>query len=90
LAALDGVALIEPAGAFYAFPRISDVEDSAALATSILRHTGVALAPGSAFGPGGEGHLRLCFAASEPTLREALLRLRDGWGQPQVGSVLQV
>jgi bifunctional pyridoxal-dependent enzyme with beta-cystathionase and maltose regulon repressor activities len=35
----------------------------------------VGLAPGNAFGPAGEGHLRLCFAASLPKLTEALDRL---------------
>ena len=76
LAGLPGVSLMEPAGAFYAFPRISGADDSAALATTLLRKTGVALAPGSAFGDGGEGHLRLCFAASERTLTDALSRIR--------------
>jgi aspartate/methionine/tyrosine aminotransferase len=75
-AEIPGVSLAEPAGAFYAFPRIEGVTDSARLATSILREVGVALAPGSAFGPGGEGHLRLCFASSRATLSEALDRLR--------------
>jgi aspartate/methionine/tyrosine aminotransferase len=77
LADLPGVWLMEPAGAFYAFPRISGADDSAALATTLLRKTGVALAPGSAFGDGGEGHLRLCFAASERTLTDALSRIRQ-------------
>ena len=36
--------------------------------------TGVGLAPGAAFGAGGEGHLRLCFAATLPTLERALDR----------------
>jgi aspartate/methionine/tyrosine aminotransferase len=35
----------------------------------------VGLAPGSAFGPGGEGHLRLCFAASTERLSQAMDRL---------------
>jgi aspartate/methionine/tyrosine aminotransferase len=42
----------------------------------LLRETGVALAPGSAFGAGGEGYVRLCFASSEDTLARALDRLR--------------
>jgi aspartate/methionine/tyrosine aminotransferase len=72
---LPGLSLTEPVGAFYAFPRLEG-ENSSALAVSLLRKTGVALAPGSAFGAGGEGHLRLCFAASEPTITTALARLR--------------
>ena len=44
-------------------------------AASLLRATGVAIAPGTAFGPSGEGFIRLCFAASEATITEALVRL---------------
>jgi aspartate/methionine/tyrosine aminotransferase len=38
----------------------------------------VAVAPGSAFGAGGEGYLRLCFAQSAERLQRALGRLADG------------
>jgi aspartate/methionine/tyrosine aminotransferase len=79
LGALAGVTLPEPEGAFYAFPRVEGLGDSASLALELLRGSGVALAPGSAFGPGGEGHLRLCFAASETTLGEALARIQSFW-----------
>jgi aspartate aminotransferase len=78
LANLPGVWLPEPAGGFYAFPKVEGLEDSMAGALDLLRETGVALAPGSAFGEGGEGHLRLCFAGSEAVLVPALQRLR-GW-----------
>jgi aspartate/methionine/tyrosine aminotransferase len=76
LTGIPGVSLPDPEGAFYAFPAIDRCVDSSALAREILRATGVALAPGSAFGPSGEGHVRLCFAASESTITEALGRLR--------------
>ena len=76
LAAMPGVSLPEIEGAFYAFPAIDGLTDSAALAERLVRETGVALAPGAAFGEGGEGHVRLCFAASEDLLAEALARLR--------------
>jgi aspartate/methionine/tyrosine aminotransferase len=79
LAKLGGVSVPEPEGAFYAFARVQGLEDSAAFALALLRSSGVALAPGSAFGPGGEGHLRLCFAASEATLEEALARITASW-----------
>ena len=72
---IRGVSLPEPEGAFYAFPRIEGLENSASFALDLLRRTGVALAPGSAFGSTGEGHLRLCFAASEETLMRALSAL---------------
>jgi aspartate aminotransferase len=52
------------------------MQDSLAEALRILEAANVGLAPGSAFGPGGEGHLRLCFAASPARLAEAMERLR--------------
>jgi aspartate aminotransferase len=75
LAAMPGFEVSPPAGAFYAFPRVEGLTDSAAFAMTLLRETGVALAPGSAFGAGGEGHVRLCFAASEAMLTDALERI---------------
>jgi aspartate/methionine/tyrosine aminotransferase len=76
LGALPGVSLATPEGGFYAFMQVEGLTDSSALALSLLREAGVALAPGSAFGPSGEGYLRMCFAASEATLTPALARIR--------------
>jgi aspartate/methionine/tyrosine aminotransferase len=70
------VRLEAPRGSFFAFFTVAGVTESATFALDILRETGVALAPGSAFGPGGEEYLRLCFASSENTMAEALDRLR--------------
>jgi aspartate/methionine/tyrosine aminotransferase len=77
LAALPRVSLARPAGAFYAFFRVEGIDDSLAFAKRILAETGVGLAPGSAFGPGGEGHLRLCFAGSPAHMARGLDRLRQ-------------
>lgn len=77
LAAIPGVSVPEPDGAFYAFPRIDGLADSIAFTADLLQQTGVALAPGVAFGADGEGHVRLCFAATEQTLATALSRFRD-------------
>jgi aspartate aminotransferase len=49
--------------------------DSLAFAKEILRRCKVGLAPGAAFGPAGEGSLRLCFASAPERLREAIERL---------------
>ena len=76
LAAMPRVRVARPAGSFYCFFRVDGVDDSLGFAKTILTGTGVGLAPGSAFGPGGEGHLRLCFAGSAGRLGEALERLR--------------
>jgi aspartate/methionine/tyrosine aminotransferase len=76
LSAIDGVRVHPPSGGIFAFFTVEGVTDSASFALDLLRQTGVALAPGSAFGPGGESHLRLCFASSEATIAESLVRLR--------------
>jgi aspartate aminotransferase len=65
-----------PEGAFYAFFRVAGVEDSLAFAKELLHRTKVGLAPGSAFGPMGEGYLRLCFARDPAQVAEAVERLR--------------
>ena len=72
---LNRVQLAPPEGAFYAFIKVDGVTDSVAFAKEILAKTKVGLAPGAAFGLGGEGHLRLCFAASADRLEPALERL---------------
>ncbi len=78
LAGLNGVRFTPPQGAFYAFIGVEGVSDSVSLAKRLVVDHGVAVAPGAAFGEAGEGHLRLCFAHSEPTLLRAMDRLRTG------------
>ena len=75
--AIPHVSLPPPRGAFYAFMEIEGLTDSAAFAERLVGETGVALAPGAAFGPGGEGYLRLCFASSEEILQMALARFDE-------------
>jgi aspartate/methionine/tyrosine aminotransferase len=69
------VDLPPPPGAFYAFFRVAGIEDSRALALRLIDEANVGLAPGSAFGPGGPAHLRLCFARRAEDLEEAVRRL---------------
>lgn len=76
---IPGVSVPEPDGAFYVFPRLDGLTDSFAFCQWLVRTRQVGFAPGSAFGRGGEGHIRLCFAVDEPTLREALERFEEGW-----------
>ena len=80
LSAFPRVRLARPRAAFYAFFAVEGLADSLAFAKDILERTGVGLAPGSAFGPGGEGHLRLCFASSTERLSRALDRLEPALG----------
>jgi aspartate aminotransferase len=72
---LPGVTVPEPQGAFYVFPRIDGVADSFAFCRRLLSEERVGLAPGSAFGTGGEGSVRICYAADRAVLEEALERL---------------
>jgi aspartate/methionine/tyrosine aminotransferase len=74
LNAIPGVSLADPEGGFYAFFRIECLTDSTAFTRALLHHTGLALAPGVAFGDSGEGWVRLCFAARETTIADALER----------------
>ena len=80
LRSLPRVHMPMPDAAFYAFFRVEGVNDSLALARQIVNEAGVGLAPGIAFGPEGEGWLRLCFAASLPKLGDALDRLAKQLG----------
>jgi aspartate/methionine/tyrosine aminotransferase len=65
----------KPEGAFYLFPRIEGLEDSFSFAMNLLRETRVAVAPGMAFGNGGEGAVRICYAADMDILEEAMARI---------------
>jgi len=74
------VRVAAPEGAFYAFARVDGMTDSLAFAKEVLSRCKVGLAPGAAFGLGGEGHLRLCFASAPARLAEALERLEPMLG----------
>jgi aspartate/methionine/tyrosine aminotransferase len=76
LNAIDGITCQEPAGAFYAFPRVAGLGLPAArLADLLLADAGVACLPGTAFGGHGEGYLRLSYANTVDNLRRALARI---------------
>ena len=65
-----------PRGTFYAFPKVPDVGmDSMEFAKYILETARVAVVPGSAFGPSGEGFLRASFSTSYENLVEAADRM---------------
>jgi aspartate aminotransferase len=72
---MPGLTLPEPDGAFYVFPRVDGLDDSFAFCRRLLVEQRVGLAPGSAFGAGGEGSIRLCYAAERSILEQALERL---------------
>jgi hypothetical protein len=75
LGGIPGLSVPYPDGAFYLFPRIDGLGDSFEFCRRLLEETRVGLAPGSAFGEGGEGSVRLCYAAEPSILEPALERL---------------
>lgn len=70
-----GVSIPDPEGAFYLFPRIEGLTDSFDFCKRLLEETQVGLAPGVAFGAGGEGSVRICYAAQPEILKPAMERL---------------
>jgi aminotransferase len=71
-----GLRTFEPRGAFYAFPQITSTGmDSETFAQRLLVEERVAVVPGNAFGPSGEGHVRACYATSYEQLEDALERI---------------
>jgi aminotransferase len=71
-----GLACHLPAGAFYAFPAIGATGLPAQeFATRLLHEARVALVPGDAFGPGGEGHVRCAYATGLTQIEQAIERI---------------
>jgi aminotransferase len=71
-----GLSTFEPKGAFYAFPNIqASGMDDETFAEKLLREEQVAVVPGNAFGPGGDGFVRACYATSYEKIEEALRRM---------------
>lgn len=78
LAGVDGIAYRAPTATFYAFFSVEGVKDSVEFAKLLVRESGVAIAPGAAFGNGFEGWFRLCFAQDPKLLAIGLERVRAG------------
>jgi len=83
---IEGVTCLEPEGAFYAFPNFSAylgktgpdgvIANDLDLAAFLLKHCGVALVPGSAFG--APGYARLSYATSDEKIKDGIERIRCG------------
>jgi aminotransferase len=65
----------KPEGAYYAFPKFAKDVDDYEIAVRLIREAKVAVVPGSAFGLGGENHIRISFGGDEKELREGMQRL---------------
>lgn len=73
---IRGFSCLCPKGAFYVFPSIKDFHmTSREAAEYILEQTHVVTAPGDAFGPDGEGYIRICYASKHEDIEEALRRM---------------
>jgi aminotransferase len=71
-----GLPTFEPRGAFYTFPMISSTGmTSDEFTEALIQEEAVAVVPGNAFGPSGEGHVRACYATSYEKIEEALERI---------------
>ena len=77
LGQLPGVRFEVPRGAFYLFFGIEGMTDSAATVHQLIDEAKVGFAPGSTFGPGAEGYLRMCYLKDENKLAEALRRFAE-------------
>jgi aspartate aminotransferase len=78
---IPGVHCHRPEGAFYVFPDITETGwDARELASTLLDEVGVAVLPGTSFGPHGEGHIRLSYAASIRNLEQAADRIATHLG----------
>jgi aspartate aminotransferase len=75
LRSMPRITVPEPDGAFYLFPKIEGLRDSFDFCRRLLEQERVGLAPGVAFGAGGEGSIRICYAADPSVLEPAMERL---------------
>lgn len=75
LSALPRVRIARPEAAFYAFFSVDGVTDTMAFCKKLAKEYKVGLAPGEAFGPGGQGNIRLCFASGAERLSRGLDRI---------------
>jgi len=75
---IKGIRFVEPQGAFYAFVDISATGmKSEEFADWFLENYHVAIIPGTAYGPTGEGFVRISLATSEANIREGLKRFKE-------------
>ncbi len=72
-----GLPCFEPMGAFYCFPRVTEATGlgDAAFAEMLLEEERVGVVPGTAFGPSGAGHVRVCYATAYEQIVEAMERI---------------
>ena len=74
-----GFEMLTPEGAFYLFAKIPAQfgTDDVAFAKQLAKEAKVGVTPGSAFGKGGDGYVRLSYASSDENLTEAIKRIGE-------------
>jgi aspartate/methionine/tyrosine aminotransferase len=78
LNAIPGIRCHRPGGAFYVMPNVTETGwDHKELADALLARAGVAVLPGTAFGPMGKGYIRLSYATSVENIQEGLRRIGE-------------
>jgi aspartate/methionine/tyrosine aminotransferase len=78
LNSIPGFSCLEPKGAFYTFPNIQETGmNSEECAHHLLHNAGVAVLPGTAFGPYGEGYLRFSYATNLKTIDQAIEQIKQ-------------
>ena len=74
-----GMQAVKPQGAFYIFAKIPSKygKNDMQFALDLAFEAKVGITPGSAFGPGGEGYVRMSYASSDENLHEAMERMKN-------------
>lgn len=86
LNAMEGISCRTPGGAFYIFVNVKSLgKTSAEVADYLLDHAHVATVPGSAFGEGGEGYIRLSYATAYDQIVEAMKRMEKAFNELREG-----
>ncbi len=75
LARVEGLRVVRPDGAFYVFPKYDVPLRSVDFCSRLLREERLAVVPGVAFGPSGEGHVRISYSSPKEALDEGVDRL---------------
>jgi len=81
LNSIKGIKCQHPKGAFYTFPNIKETNmKSQEFANHLLYKAGIAVLPGTAFGPYGEGYVRFSYATTLENIDEAIKRIKELFG----------
>jgi len=77
LSSIEGISIVKPEGAFYAFPSI-DVKNDAHFAAELMKETGVVIVPGNGFGQKpGSSHFRIVILPPEEILEKAFNHIQS-------------